>query len=128
MTKMHGNETACARGEYLWGPPGDPALGIVARGIANVPLLVCDPKTWREHPELFHYTGGPAFGSIVRSNSFWASHYRDMKDKAKTPHRVAACDRRPLRRDRRRLQDKPHCAPALEKGRRRPRYREGLRQ
>jgi hypothetical protein len=82
MTKMHGNETACARGEYLWGPPGDPALGIVARGIANVPLLVCDPKTWREHPELFHYTGGPAFGSIVRSNSFWASHYRDMKDKA----------------------------------------------
>jgi hypothetical protein len=56
-------------------------MGIVARGIANVPLLVCDPRTWREHPELFHYTGAPAFGNIVRSNSFWASHDRDMKDK-----------------------------------------------
>jgi hypothetical protein len=56
-------------------------MGTVARGIANVPLLVCDPRTWREHPQLFHYTGEVAFGSIVRSNSFWASHYRDMKDK-----------------------------------------------
>lgn len=62
-----------------------------------MPLLVCDPRTWREHPELFHYTGAPAFGSIIRSNSFWASHYQDMKDKtevlglrAKLPHAIAA--------------------------------------
>jgi hypothetical protein len=55
-------------------------MEIVARGIADVPLLVCDPRTWREHPELFHYTGAHAFASIVRSNSFWASHYQDMDD------------------------------------------------
>lgn len=44
-------------------------------------MQVCDPQTWRGHPELFHYTSAAAFENIVRSNSFWASHYEDMKDK-----------------------------------------------
>jgi hypothetical protein len=55
-------------------------MGIVTRGIANVPLLVCDPQVWRAHPELFHYTGRAGFEGVVRSNSFWATHFRDMKD------------------------------------------------
>lgn len=54
-------------------------MGIVARGIANVPLLVCDPQVWRTHPELFHYTGRAAFEGIVGSNSFWATHFLDLK-------------------------------------------------
>jgi hypothetical protein len=53
---------------------------IAARGIANVPLLVCDPQVWRTHPELVHYTSRSGLEGIVRSNSFWATHFRDMKD------------------------------------------------
>jgi len=55
-------------------------MGIITRGVANVPLLVCDPQVWRTHPELFHYTGRAGFEGIVGSNSFWATHFRDMKD------------------------------------------------
>ena len=55
-------------------------MGIFARGIANVPLLVCDPQVWRAHPELYHYTGRTGFDGVVRSNSFWATHFRDLKD------------------------------------------------
>jgi hypothetical protein len=54
-------------------------MGIVARGIANVPLLVCDPQVWRTHPELYHYTGSAGFAGIVKSNSFWATCFRDLK-------------------------------------------------
>jgi hypothetical protein len=53
---------------------------MVARGIANVPLLVCDPQVWRAHPELYHYTGRAGFEGIVKSSSFWATHFHDMKD------------------------------------------------
>jgi hypothetical protein len=55
-------------------------MGIVARGIADVPLVVCHPLVWRTHPELFHYTAGAGFEGIVRSNSFWATHFHDLKD------------------------------------------------
>ena len=48
--------------------------------IANTELVVCSAETLRTHPELFHYTGLPAFESIVRSGAFWASHYRGFPD------------------------------------------------
>ncbi len=45
-----------------------------------MPLLVCDPQIWQMHPVLYHYTRPAAFENIVKSNSFWATHFRDMKD------------------------------------------------
>ena len=48
--------------------------------IANVELEICSVETQAAHPELFHYTRVAAFESIVKSNTFWASHYRDMAD------------------------------------------------
>jgi hypothetical protein len=54
-------------------------MGIITRRLANVPLLVCDPQVWRTHPELFHYTGRAGLEGIVGSNSFWVTHFRDMK-------------------------------------------------
>jgi hypothetical protein len=50
--------------------------------IANTALLVCSVETKAEHPELFHYTKPTAFENIVKSNTFWASHYEDMADKS----------------------------------------------
>jgi hypothetical protein len=49
--------------------------------IANTALTVCSVETQAEHPELFHYTRSAAFEGIVKSNTFWASHYEDMADK-----------------------------------------------
>jgi len=46
----------------------------------NVELVLCSVETQAKHPELFHYTSRQAFESIVTSNTFWASHYRDMAD------------------------------------------------
>jgi hypothetical protein len=48
--------------------------------IANLELTVCSIETQAKHPELFHYTKPAAFENIVKSNTFWASHYRDMVD------------------------------------------------
>jgi hypothetical protein len=56
-------------------------MGIIAtRGVADVPLVVCDPQVWHAHPELYHYTGRAGLDGIVKSNSFWATHFRDFKD------------------------------------------------
>ena len=49
--------------------------------IANTELVVCSSETLATHPELFHYTSLDAFENIIKSNSFWASHYADMADK-----------------------------------------------
>jgi hypothetical protein len=49
--------------------------------IANTALTVCSVETQAEHPELFHYTRPAAFESIIKTNTFWASHYEDMVDK-----------------------------------------------
>jgi hypothetical protein len=48
--------------------------------INEVELVLCSVETQAAHPELFHYTSSQAFESIVTSNTFWASHYRDMAD------------------------------------------------
>ena len=48
--------------------------------IADLELSVCSIETQAKHPELFHYTKPAAFENIVKSNAFWASHYRDMAD------------------------------------------------
>jgi len=48
--------------------------------IADLELTVCSIETQAKHPELFHYTKPAAFENIVKSNAFWASHYRDMAD------------------------------------------------
>jgi hypothetical protein len=48
--------------------------------IADVELVICSVETQAKHPELFHYTKPAAFKNIVKSNTFWASHYRDMAD------------------------------------------------
>jgi hypothetical protein len=48
---------------------------------ADTELVICSRETQAEHPELFHYTKPAAFEGIIRSNSFWASHYADMADK-----------------------------------------------
>jgi len=50
--------------------------------IVTAELTVCSAETQASHPELFHYTKPAAFESIVRSNSFWASHYPDIRDNA----------------------------------------------
>jgi hypothetical protein len=49
--------------------------------VANTALTVCSVETQAEHPELFHYTRPAAFENIVKSNTFWASHFEDMTDK-----------------------------------------------
>jgi hypothetical protein len=49
--------------------------------ITNSELVICTVETQAQHPELFHYTKRAAFESIVKSNVFWASHFRDMDDK-----------------------------------------------
>ena len=46
-----------------------------------IDLDICSIATQRAHPELFHYTSRAAFESIVKSNTFWASHYVDLADK-----------------------------------------------
>lgn len=33
-----------------------------------------------DHPELFHYTGRPAFEKIVETNTLWATHYKNLND------------------------------------------------
>lgn len=48
--------------------------------MANVELVICSQEVQSNHPELFHYTRPSAFQSIVTSNTFWASHYRDLLD------------------------------------------------
>jgi hypothetical protein len=48
--------------------------------IANVENVVCSVDTMSRHPELFHYTKPEAFEGIVKSQTFWASHYREMLD------------------------------------------------
>jgi hypothetical protein len=48
--------------------------------IDEVELTLCSVATQAKHPELFHYTPREAFESIITSNTFWASHYRDMTD------------------------------------------------
>jgi hypothetical protein len=63
------------RAEYLRSTPAPgPAL------IANTELEVCSIEAQRRHPELFHYTKRDAFENIVKSNAFWASHYKAMAD------------------------------------------------
>jgi hypothetical protein len=48
--------------------------------IANTELVICTVETQAKHPELFHYTTPAAFANIVKSNTFWGSHYADMAD------------------------------------------------
>ena len=48
--------------------------------IANVENVVCSVETMSRHPELYHYTKPAAFEGIVRSQTLWCSHYREMLD------------------------------------------------
>lgn len=48
--------------------------------IANVENVVCSVETMSRHPELYHYTKRAAFEGIVRSQTLWCSHYREMLD------------------------------------------------
>lgn len=66
-----------ARTKYLGTVSATPGLP----QITNTELEVCSIETQRRHPELFHYTKREAFKSIVKSNAFWASHYKTMADK-----------------------------------------------
>jgi hypothetical protein len=77
---MHEESISRARArrtEYLRSTPTPPGLPL----IANTALEVCSIETQRKHPELFHYTKREAFENIVKSNAFWASHYKAMADK-----------------------------------------------
>jgi hypothetical protein len=48
--------------------------------IANVENVVCSVETMSRHPELYHYTKPTAFEGIIRSQTLWCSHYREMLD------------------------------------------------
>ncbi len=48
--------------------------------IANVENIVCSASTKAAHGELFHYTRAAGFEGIIRSQTLWASHYRDVTD------------------------------------------------
>jgi hypothetical protein len=34
----------------------------------------------RTHPQLYHYTNEDGLRGIIKSNSFWATYYRNMND------------------------------------------------
>jgi hypothetical protein len=48
---------------------------------ADTELVICTVETQAKHPELFHYTKPVAFEGIIKSNTFWASHYADVADR-----------------------------------------------
>ncbi len=48
--------------------------------IANIENVVCSVATKARHPELFHYTKPEAFEGIIKSQTLWCSHYREMTD------------------------------------------------
>lgn len=80
--------------------------------MADVENVVCSAETKVRHPELYHYTGEAGFDGIVRTQTLWCSHYRDMADTtevqlmrdllvppvAKQMNAIAACFNRHNRR------------------------------
>jgi len=42
-----------------------------------VDLVIGSVKLQAEHPELFHYTSRAGFEAIVRTNTLWATHFKD---------------------------------------------------
>jgi hypothetical protein len=48
--------------------------------VADVKNEICSAETKARHPELFHYTKPAAFEAIVKSQTLWCSHYREMRD------------------------------------------------
>ncbi len=48
--------------------------------IANIENVVCSVETMARHPKLYHYTNAGAFEAIIRSQTLWCSHYREMTD------------------------------------------------
>ncbi len=48
--------------------------------VANVENEICSVDTMTRHPELFRYTKPAAFEGIVKSQTLWCSHYREMQD------------------------------------------------
>jgi hypothetical protein len=48
--------------------------------ITNVENVVCSVETLSRHADLYHYTAPEAFEGIVRSQTPWCSHYREMLD------------------------------------------------
>jgi hypothetical protein len=45
-----------------------------------VDLVIGSVKLQAEHPELFHYTSRVGFEAIVRTNTLWATHFKDLTD------------------------------------------------
>jgi hypothetical protein len=48
--------------------------------VINVENVVCSVETMSQHPELYHYTKPAALEGIVRSQTLWWSHFREMLD------------------------------------------------
>ena len=46
----------------------------------GVDLVIGSVKPQAEHQELFHYTSRVGFEAIVRTNTFWATHFKDLTD------------------------------------------------
>ncbi len=51
---------------------------------------ICSAKLKAEHPELFHYTGRGGFEPIVKTNTLWATHFRNLNDDAEISTRATA--------------------------------------
>lgn len=48
-----------------------------------VDIVIGSVALQANHPELFHYTRWPGFEAIIRSNTFWATHFLDLPDEHK---------------------------------------------
>jgi len=48
--------------------------------IQEVDIVIGSTKLQADHPELFHYTRPAGFEPIIRSNTLWATLFRDLKD------------------------------------------------
>jgi hypothetical protein len=46
----------------------------------EVDQVIGSVKLQTDHPELFHYTGPDVLKHIVRYNTIWATHFRDLSD------------------------------------------------
>lgn len=50
--------------------------------IKIVDTEICSAKLKAEQPELFHYTGRDGLEPIVKTNTLWATHFRQLNDEA----------------------------------------------
>ncbi len=49
-------------------------------------IMIGSVEFQASHPKLHHYTAKPGLEGIIKSNSLWATRYRDLNDSAEIIH------------------------------------------